>query len=555
MPSAIYSSIVFDDVRIYDSLKIAQGGGLFKTYTEEGLHRPFAPSFYGTRSDGTQIFSFQNVTPHIGEETSVLRLPFAVIVDETNGNGSGSAIMDKLERMRFIDITYTDSYGQPAVMYGWVDGYRITGSGGPQSTVEIRWHLDYYLSYPYPGYGAGRILRGPQNLARPDDTPPRKWVFSSKTDIIPASSGNQWVVFLVADDNRNYLKYFQWGGSITGSGPCPTADDVYGGNILTLFGVSSQEVMGAWICPFNPIPVNGNVENNGNKYWYSSVYYGTAGIRRYIDVTETTTDDNTRVSVTNQLGTVVGTVPWGTTFDQISIIQDIGPSGANLVISFYKNTSALSPYGPHNLEGRMITMSLEPIPVFGFALSDYIYSGQRQFDIENAAIQRNQAAVNGIANIGTSAIGGAVAGSMVAPGPGTVAGAVAGVVSGTVGTAVGFYSAGHFDAKSQRNTDRLMADQGGSAIISGGGDLWDHSEYALAIITSVRDTVSAAEMSNEQSELGYITDSYSTDCTALISDGGGLRIEGLEVKDVGPAGQRYISSLFARGVHIDISSP
>lgn len=538
----------FSVVYAYDGLVL---GG--KTYTEGGLHRPPLSTSIDD-NQATLIDYWAGVGPRPGEEYSVMELPTPS--GHTSGVSGAEYDAATLFPIRFIRVRLMSYTTNKQYVYGWVDDVTVKVTKGEKKVIVIRWHPDWYLTMrDRVHYGAGRILRGPQELARPDDTPPRKWVFSSKTDIVPTASGNQWVVFLVAKDNRNYLKYFQWGGSIAGSGPCPTADDVYGGNILTLFGVSSSEVMGAWICPFNPIPINGNVENSGGKYWYSTVYYGTASIRRYIDVAETTTDDDTRVSVTNQLGTVVGTVPWGTTFDQISIIQDIGPSGANLVISFYKNTSALSPYGPHNLEGRMIVMSLEPVPVFGFALSDYIYSGQRQFDIENAAIQRNQAAVNGIANIGTSAIGGAVAGSMVAPGPGTVAGAVAGVVSGTVGTAVGFYSSGHFDAKAQQNTDRLMANQGGSAIISGGGDLWDHADYALAIIKSVRDSVSAAEMSNEHDELGYRTDSYSANCTSLISGGGGLKIEGLETYGVTPEASRYIESLFARGVHIDISSP
>ena len=57
----------------------------------------------------------------------------------------------------------------------------------------------------------------------------------------------------------------------------------------------------------------------------------------------------------------------------------------------------------------------------------------------------------------------------------------------------------------------------------------------------------------EQSELGYVTDSYKTDCSPIIAAGGGLRIEGLEIKgDIPREGKNYISSLFARGVHIDL---
>ena len=69
----------------------------------------------------------------------------------------------------------------------------------------------------------------------------------------------------------------------------------------------------------------------------------------------------------------------------------------------------------------------------------------------------------------------------------------------------------------------------------------------------VRDSESAAELSLEQSELGYITDSQIADCSTLIAAGGGIRIEGVEVKgNILPEGKAYIAALFARGVHLDI---
>ena len=73
------------------------------------------------------------------------------------------------------------------------------------------------------------------------------------------------------------------------------------------------------------------------------------------------------------------------------------------------------------------------------------------------------------------------------------------------------------------------------------------------LVQLARDTESLAELSAEQTELGYVTDSYATDCSTIIATGGGLRIEGLEVKgNIPPEGKAYIAALFDRGVHIDI---
>ena len=376
----------FSAVYILDGLVING-----KRYTEGGLHRPPLNAVI-TSNTASVIDWWSAVTPRPGEEYSVMELPTP---SGHTGVAGGEYDPATVFPMRFVHVKLAAHVYNKEHVYGWVDDVSVKVMHGDKKVIVVRWHVDWFLTMKSEvRYGAGRILRGPQSLARPDDTPPRKWVFSSKTDIKPAGA-KQWGVFLVAKNSRNYLKYFPIGGSIQGSGYCPGEDDIYGGNILSLLEVSSTEALGAWVCPFDPMPQGGTVESKDNKYWYSIPYIGTSAVRRYIDVTETTTDDSTRVVVTNQLGTVFATIPWGTTFDQISIIQDIGVSGANLVISFYKNATALSPYGPHNLEGRMFTMPLETIPVFGFAKSDYIYSGQRQFDIENASIQRNQAAVNG----------------------------------------------------------------------------------------------------------------------------------------------------------------
>ena len=73
------------------------------------------------------------------------------------------------------------------------------------------------------------------------------------------------------------------------------------------------------------------------------------------------------------------------------------------------------------------------------------------------------------------------------------------------------------------------------------------------MVVMERDAVSAAELTAEQSELGFVTDTYAADCSAIAALGGGVRIEGLEVRgDIPKEGRMYIAALFARGVHLDI---
>ena len=173
------------------------------------------------------------------------------------------------------------------------------------------------------------------------------------------------------------------------------------------------------------------------------------------------------------------------------------------------------------------------------------------------AIQRDRSAVNGIAGIGTQAIGGALAGTAAAPGAGTAVGAIAGLVSGIAGTAVNYFTAGEFDSREQHNVDTLTSRQTAGMIANAGGVCGIVQPYGSMIgwnmLTMVRDPVSLAEIEVEQEELGYDTDTYVADCTNLISGGGPLRIEGLRVKgDIPKEGKEYIAGLFSRGVHIDL---
>ena len=98
-----------------------------------------------------------------------------------------------------------------------------------------------------------------------------------------------------------------------------------------------------------------------------------------------------------------------------------------------------------------------------------------------------------------------------------------------------------------------MSNQASNVIINGGGCSCWSMDKVWKLICLTRDPVSAAELTAEQSELGYITDTYAADCSTIVATGGGLRIEGLEVKGaISREGREYIAALFARGVHIDI---
>lgn len=539
-------------------------------YTEGGLHRPPLNAVITSNTSPTVDY-WTAVTPRPGEEYSVMELPTP---SGHTGVVGGEYDPATTVPMRFIHVKLATHVYNKEHVFGWIDDVSVKVMKGQNKVIVVRWHVDWFLTMKGEvRYGAGRILRGPQSLARPDPTQPRLWVQDSSVRLGASNIGSCWVILTYvetdADKNITSIKSYFWqpSGTITYGGEnynCPGIDNVLMGRIEETLALSSGSIQGVWLSPIQPF-------NPSDVYVYReppeppAIGYGgavyeciypqsTYGEVVNVGAADVMTSDDEKYMISDITGSIYYTAPWGLPFKSIRMKVDVGTEGANLMLYFAESTDTDHDKGA---EGRFVTIPLPGLPVTSNALSDYVYSGQREYDIRIREIQREQAAVNGIAGIGTSAIGGAVAGSMVAPGPGTVAGAIAGVVSGTVGTAVGYVSAGHYDKKTQEAVDKLMASQVNNIIMPAQGyaGLHPFSPFGWTLIKMVRDSVSAAEISNEHSELGYRTDSYSTNCTTLINSGGGLKIEGLVTYNVTPEASRYIEALFARGVHIDISSP
>ena len=100
-----------------------------------------------------------------------------------------------------------------------------------------------------------------------------------------------------------------------------------------------------------------------------------------------------------------------------------------------------------------------------------------------------------------------------------------------------------------------MANQTANVIISSGGCAWFNTDmpHSWKLVKLVRDPLSKGELETEQTEKGYVCDTYTTNCTPVIQSGGPMRIEGLEVVgDLSKEARTYIQQMFARGVHLDL---
>ena len=432
---------------------------------------------------------------------------------------------------------------------------------------------------PYPLYdlGAGRIKRGPEGLARPGSILPRLWVQQTATNLMSSETSTKvpWVIvcYTKTDSNTHYttLTYLNWqpGVSIPDGGntyTTPSWDDVYGGLIEEKLGLDPNAIVGAWVAPM-PASLSSVYTHTVGGVTYAAYEYFNSGstVSAVFDMNNhVETDDLIKYVFEDTTGAEMFTAPWGLQFRYIIEQIDVGSSGANVMFYLATKTEYDAAAGDMSkftraAEGRLFSFPLPALPVTENAWQSYNYTGERAYDIEMREIQKNQNAINGIAGVGTSAIGGAIAGSMVMPGPGTVAGAVAGIATGAISTATGYFTSGHYDNRTQEAVDKLTSSQTAAVIVTARGRRGiepfgkSGDSFGWCVVKMQADPLSTADIYVDQSELGYVTDAYRTDCATVVAMGGGLRIEGLEVKgDIPPEGRAYIAALFARGVHLDL---
>ena len=539
----------------------------YRIYSEEGLHRctPIGDNVASIQSP--VIDYWKDVTPKPGMELSEMELP-------TPGESALTAY-DPLTTasISYIVCKLSTSQGNITYVHGWVDSIRVKILKGEKRSIIIRWHVDWWHTiggYQYASivYGPGRLLRGPSSYARPDPSEPRRWVYDTSNTAYPLTTSKMHVCIKYIKHSGGTPDYtslhmLEWeiDEVIGGTYNTPPLWMVYQGLLEEVFGLDPDSIQGAWLAPASITDSVNFVIKTGT---YGTDTYGARDYPMGFDpkVHSVTTypvraaDDNHRVYLVDQNGAMVAQLPWGYSTGKVSYAMDFGGTDAMMIFNFNDSGTPEA----DALEGLVTAVPLISVPITSNAYASYVYSGQREYDMEMRSIQRDQQAVNGIANIGTSAIGGAIAGSAVAPGPGTRAGALGGIVSSAVGTGVSYVTSGEFDKRTQNAVDKLKSNQAANILNCPDGQVWTTTMMpgTWKIVTLVRDTQSKADLDLEQSELGYITDTYLASASTILQSSdystyktGGFRIEGLVVYNVSKEARTYISSMFARGVHID----
>ena len=341
--------------------------------------------------------------------------------------------------------------------------------------------------------------------------------------------------------------------------------DVINGKMDEFLGISPDALNGVWLSPFliPPDSVSGSgdlgspmiisdyslgVVQVGNLYGYLNItaYSNRPSKLDYVpfliirpNTHEFQPTETERYIITGFDGSKVMDLPYGMVFDRWTIYLVLEADSAALMFSFRNGIEGRT-------EGTVAVIPLPNLPINSNALSEYVYSGQRDYDREARTIESNSSAWK------TSA-GGAGSGAMMgAFGPaGLAIGAAGGVSGGLISYGVEML---YQNDEEQRITDRLKARQTSSLILGSDAQIAMMRFKGPELMRLAPDSYSLAQINATRNQFGISVDELMTSCDSLIrtsSPTGYYNIQNLIVNgDVPVSAKRWIREKFKTGVRL-----
>ena len=518
-------------------------------YTRNCLEVPPAGSKKLPAPDYT-LAADQTLRPHKGSTLTELHLPLSFT--QTFG-------------MSYLYIEATDGAGSVS-LFGWITSIdqRSTAAEG----VTIRWDVDWWRSYSGSiTWGSGIVTRcNDSTYKRPYPTHPRRWKISNMTPIANNYSA-PWVCVVYNKTTGNNppittINYIAWeiGATKTHNGNTYTGmslNDLMQGKVDEAFGLAPSTITGVFILPLQPIQwATRYVDTSLGKLWYEEGYnlidvHITFSAADYV-----TTDDMHKAVIVDPYGSIVGSVPYGTTVKGFHFSADIGTNDAKGIISLVADHTPPLYYMRQGPIDEVIAFPALTAPVNSNAYSEYVYSGQRDYDVLYAQMQRDENRIKGWAGVGGSTASGAMGGAIAGKGIGAGIGAIGGTVLGGLTTEINYDLQGGFDDWYQNAKDALYANQTSNILIGAGGEAFTSLYYQWSFVQLTADDTSLAEYTNDIALNGYETNVSTSSVSSYITGGGPLQIINLNLTgNAPPQAKQFIKNKLQSGVYIVENNP
>ena len=502
--------------------------------------------------------------------------------------------------MSYLYIEASDGAGT-IKLFGWIDSITLIATSS--DAVRIDWSVDWWRSYSGDvTFGAGRISRcSDSSRKRPIGIQPRTRTAAEVLEIKSPDDHLYVIISYRKSTSQRSLLIIPCNPDTTSESTLnignlaaeilhdtvvsPSLLKCMSGTLPMLLDLDSTSIDGAWVSPINPLN-EGTYEIHGDTFncaylkyslkkgtAYHGTVYGAIECIGYIDEelsvtpykkisistgagTVLKTTDLITYAIADNYGNILGTAPYNLSFNQLTCVLDLGNVNATLKVIMSAANTGL---GNKTSEGRTVTMPLPPVPISSSAYSEYVYSGQRDYEMRLRSLQNEQQAMHGMSGAITGAITGGVLGSVMPVG-GTAAGALVGALAGGIGNAASAgvnYAVDEFIYKDkfQSLEDDKYSNQSGNLMIAGDGFGWLLFNKYPKLISLTADSVFQSELANHILQEGYPCDSPVSDVTTFITTGA-IQIFNLTITGAcPPVAKRTIKSLLEGGVRIVENNP
>jgi len=563
-------------------------------YTESGVERPPI----GAEMPNPSLTYYQELHPDKGEVFNRLSLkaPFTELMDAS-----------------YIRVSMRTNNGDDLVIYGWVDSVALRSDTDYYPMTDIYWHVD-----PWRTWGASAVFKAGTVRRRPANgqMPPQPYPFRYRTagtsrDLLRMyGNGNVWWVLMnyvvksgggevTALAHIFYPIDSSTGGQLWVSGldgetdryPALTYNQTVQGTIEEHLNLSPQAIVSVCISPIPPVDVLGTgtfadpfrfpqgvtgweanhpTEETDPRYGFfrATTLHGIpkAQVRTMSLYGTMRTDDTKSLAVRTVDGSVIAILPWG---------MEVSGYDYRIVDNIVSQYIQIRFDGTDSYaEGLCVTIPLPLVSVTDNSWSDYVYSGQREYDIQMRNAQSDQQLVNGLASafgsgaqgysIGTlsdsakmqGAIGrgvpaSAASNSMAGMGMGGKLGALSAV--GSILGAAASYGADKlwFNGEYQKWEDYAAAHQTNNILMAGDGDDYVFNGTPISLVEMDIDEYSAQQRASDIALYGCHVTEPMTSCQSLIYAGGPLQITNLTVGGEIPVeAKEYIRTMFSNGVRL-----
>ena len=550
-------------------------------YTRRCVEVPPAGSLKLPASPDYTLAADETLRPHKGSTLTELHLPLSFT--QTFG-------------MSYLYIEATDGAGSVS-LFGWIDSIeqRSTSAEG----VVMKWSVDWWRSYSGSvTFGAGVVRRcNDSSYARPRSLKPRHRVYKSKTALFPTTAHNVlWACAIctvtTTASNTEIWNIFTPCGEY-GSGSDNTArigldvKYVYAGlmdELVKAFVSSVAGLTGAPSiegCYLTPIPPD-NYFSYGSYGWQTTnadvqsahatiavedriifgKRYEPSSCGKYTATVDFKTTDADEMVLMDFEGNMIATLPWGMDVKSVKILNDFGSAGAYLKIFFYPAAAADSSLDmAGSARGMAYTIPMPTVPITSNTYSDYVMSGQRDYNRLNREYAREEEAwKTGVSE--TKGILDKIASL-------DILGAVVGGVTGFSAIGANLMVNEAFDDKMNDLDDMLYANQKNTIQESSFGGVWYENFKTVTnypspvaytagpwMVDMEMDTVSAAEYISEIAIMGYEVQIPAASTSSFITAAGPLRIEQQMITgNAPPEAKNAIKTILENGVRIVENNP